>query len=75
MINEGSDYDWIIDDIIYILIALTWGSGELSLQANANKTQLLTRDTVQTGLEFKQQSGIEFPWSEEEAGGEQRVCD
>ncbi len=51
--SRSTDYDWIIYDIIYILITLTRGSREPSLQANANKTPLLARDWVQTGLEFK----------------------
>lgn len=65
--SRSTDYDWIIYDIIYILITLTGGSREPSLEANANKIQLLTKDSVQTGLEFKHQSWIEFQWGEEEA--------
>lgn len=39
--SQSTDYDWIIYDIIYILITLTRGSREPSPQANANKTPLL----------------------------------
>lgn len=42
--SRPTDYDWIIYDIIYILITLTGGSREPSLEANANKTPLLTGD-------------------------------
>ncbi len=42
--SRSTDYDWIIYDIIYILITLTRGSREPSLQANANKTLLLAED-------------------------------
>lgn len=73
--SRSTNYDWIIYDIIYILFTLTEGSREPRLEANANKTQLLTRDSVQTRLEFKHQSWIEFQWGEEEAGGGQGFCD
>lgn len=76
--SRSTDYDWIIYDIIYILITLTRGSREPSLQANANKTLLLARDWVQTGQEFKHQPRIEFQRGEEAAGwggGGRRVCD
>lgn len=66
--SRSTDYDWIIYDIIYILITLTRGSREPSLQANANKTLLLARDWVQTGQEFKHQPRIEFHRGEEAAG-------
>lgn len=67
--SQSTDYDWIIYDIIYILITLTRGSREPSPQANANKTLLLAADWVQTGLEFKHQPGIEFQRGEDQAGG------
>lgn len=41
---QSTDYDWIIYGIIYILITLTEGSREPSLQAKANKTLLLAGD-------------------------------
>lgn len=53
--SRSTDYDWIIYDIIYILITLSGDSREPSLQANANKTLLLAGDWVQTGLESKHQ--------------------
>lgn len=65
--SRSTDYDWIIYDIIYILITLTRGSGEPGLQANVNKTLLLAADWVQTGLEFKYQPQIEFQRGEEAA--------
>lgn len=68
--SRSTDYDWIIYDIIYILITLTRGSREPSLQANANKTLLLAGDWVQTGLEFKHQPQIGFQRGEEAAGRE-----
>ena len=67
--SRSTDYDWIIYDIIYILITLTRGSREPSLRANANKTLLLARDWVQTGQEFKHQPRIDFQQGEEAAGG------
>lgn len=60
--SRSTDYDWIIYDIIYILITLAADSREPGLQASANRTQLLTGDSVQTDLEFKQQPWIEFQW-------------
>lgn len=72
--SRSTDYDWIIYDIIYILITLTRGSREPSLQANANKTLLLAGDWVQTGLEFKHQPQIEFQRGEEAAGRRGGEC-
>lgn len=66
--SQSTDYDQIIYDIIYILITLTRGSREPSLQANANKILLLVGDWVQTGLEFKHQPQIEFQWGEKATG-------
>lgn len=65
----STDYEWIISDIIYILITLTRGSREPGLRANANKTPAFSWGLSSNG------AGTQTPASDWISGGlKRRVC-
>lgn len=80
--SQSTDYDWIIYDIIYILITLTGGSREPSPQANANKTLLLAGGLSSNGPGIQAPTkGLSFVGVKKRQGemgegrGRQRACD